>query len=44
MHCGHVFEKPYDRQPEVEGTSGRVVLQRPHCGLLSVFVEQAQEN
>jgi DNA-directed RNA polymerase subunit RPC12/RpoP len=38
-HCGHEFEKPYRRMPEMEGTSGRVVLECPHCGLYSVFEE-----
>lgn len=39
-HCRHVFERPYDRQPEMEDSSGKVVLECPHCGRFTVFVEQ----
>ena len=40
MHCDHLFERPYERLPEMEGTSGKVVLKCPHCGLMTVFTEQ----
>ena len=40
IHCDKPFEKPYRRLPEVEGTSGRVVLECPHCGRMSIFEEQ----
>ena len=39
MHCDRLFERPYERMPELEGTSGRVVLKCQHCGLLTIFME-----
>ena len=39
IHCGAEFEKPYERMPEAEGLSGRVVLKCQSCGMLSVFEE-----
>ncbi len=44
IHCDAEFEKPYERLPEVEGTSGRIVLKCPHCGLMSVFEEDERER
>lgn len=44
MHCDHVFERPYDRQPEIEGTSGKIVLKCQHCGLFTVFEEAEGER
>lgn len=38
-HCDREFERPYERMPEMEGTSGRVVLKCQYCGLCSVFQE-----
>jgi len=38
LHCDRVFEKPYQRMPELE--KGRIdvcVLKCPECGLYTVF-------
>jgi hypothetical protein len=38
VHCGEKFERPYDRQPELEGNSGtRVVLKCQHCNCCTAF-------
>ena len=40
LHCEHLFEKPYDRNPEMEPDPFTLVLRCPECGLLTVFKEQ----
>ena len=40
MHCDKPFERPYQRMPEIEGTSGKVVLVCPHCGCYTIFEEE----
>lgn len=43
IHCGEKFERPYDRQPELEGNTGtRVVLKCQHCNCYTVFNQAAE--
>ena len=42
IHCDDPFERPYERVPEVEGTSGNVILKCQYCGLMTVFTEVRQ--
>jgi DNA-directed RNA polymerase subunit RPC12/RpoP len=37
IHCDAPFEKPYERMPEIEGTSGNAVLRCQNCGNFSIF-------
>jgi DNA-directed RNA polymerase subunit RPC12/RpoP len=36
-HCERTFERPYERMPEFEGTSGKAVLRCPDCGCFTIF-------
>jgi hypothetical protein len=44
MHCDHMFEYPYDRQPEMENAGENIVLKCPHCNLFTVFVESESKS
>lgn len=36
-HCDAPFQKPYQRMPEAEGTTGNLVLWCPKCRCMTPF-------
>lgn len=37
LHCDKPFDKPYQRNPEMETHGENIVLTCPHCGCWTVF-------